>query len=143
MTFGSSGTGMGMDNSIPEILEWEGNGKNPFPKFGNGKGIKKIHSHNSGMGIRGFHSWEWTGTGIPAHPCTSFHEDVKISIVSFAAVASFQLVPKYISKVEVLSKYFTLKQLFPWKMGAKGQISLMQSLNGDRVHCHNLTMRID
>ena len=29
----------------------------------------KIHSHNSGMGIRGFHSWEWTGTGIPAHPC--------------------------------------------------------------------------
>ena len=21
------------------------------------------------MGIRGFHSWEWTGTGIPAHPC--------------------------------------------------------------------------
>ena len=20
------------------------------------------------MGIRGFHSWEWTGTGIPAHP---------------------------------------------------------------------------
>ena len=42
--------------------------KKAFPKFGNGKGMKKIHSHNSGNGIRGFHSWEWTGTGIPAHP---------------------------------------------------------------------------
>ena len=26
----------------------EGNEKNPFPKFGNGKGMKKIHSRNSG-----------------------------------------------------------------------------------------------
>ena len=35
------------------------------------------------------------------------------------------------------SKYFTLKQLFPWKMGAKEQISLMQLSNGDRpkVQC--------
>ena len=41
MTFGRSGTGMGMDNSIPEIREREGNGKNTFPKFGNGKGTKK------------------------------------------------------------------------------------------------------
>ena len=41
MTFGSSGTGTGMDNSIPEIREREGNGKNPFLKFGNGKGMKK------------------------------------------------------------------------------------------------------
>ena len=24
--------------------------KNPFPKFGNGKGMKKIHSQNSGLG---------------------------------------------------------------------------------------------
>ena len=30
------------------IREREGNGKNPFPKFGNGKGMKKIHSRNSG-----------------------------------------------------------------------------------------------
>ena len=43
-----------MKKSIPEIREREGN--------------EKIHSHNSGKGIRGFHSWEWTGTGIPAHP---------------------------------------------------------------------------
>ena len=69
--------------------------KNPFPQFGNGKGMKKnipkiragkgikksisevwepegnekIHSHNLGMEIRGFHSQEWTWTGIPAHPC--------------------------------------------------------------------------
>ena len=39
MTFGSSGTGM--VKSIPEVQEWEGNGKNPFPKFGNGEGMKK------------------------------------------------------------------------------------------------------
>ena len=63
MTFGSSGTGTGMDNSIPEVREWEGDGKNPFPKFGNEKGMKKsipiirewegnekIYSQNSGKG---------------------------------------------------------------------------------------------
>ena len=32
---------MGMVKSIPEVQEWEGNGKNPFPKFRNGKGMKK------------------------------------------------------------------------------------------------------
>ena len=32
------------------IREREGNGKNPFPKFGNGKGIEKIHSRNLGTG---------------------------------------------------------------------------------------------
>ena len=68
---------------------WEfgnGNGNGywiiPIPKSGNGKGMektqsqnsgagreqKKTYSHNSGTGIRGFHSWEWTGTGIPAYP---------------------------------------------------------------------------
>ena len=41
MTFGRSGTGTGMDNSIPEVWEQEGNGKNPFPKFGNRKGMTK------------------------------------------------------------------------------------------------------
>ena len=41
MTIGSSGTETGMDNSIPEVRKREGNGKNPFPKFGNGKGMKK------------------------------------------------------------------------------------------------------
>ena len=50
MTFGSSGTGTGMDNSIPEVREREGNWKKPFPQFGNGKGMKKNHSQNSGMG---------------------------------------------------------------------------------------------
>ena len=43
-----------MKKTIPEIREREGN--------------EKINSHNLGMGIRGFHSREWTGTGIPAHP---------------------------------------------------------------------------
>ena len=91
----NSGMGMELKNSIPTSREQEGTEKNPFPQFGNGKGMKKnipiirewegnekktfpeireregnekIHSHNSGKGIRGFHSWEWTGTGIPAHP---------------------------------------------------------------------------
>ena len=52
MTFGSSGTGTGMDNSIrrmgrelkkpiPSIREREGNEKKTFPKVGNGKGMKK------------------------------------------------------------------------------------------------------
>ena len=55
MTFGSSGTGTGMDNwiiekNIPSIREREGNEKKTFPKFGNGKGMKNKHSHNSGMG---------------------------------------------------------------------------------------------
>ena len=45
-----------MKKTIPSIREWEGNEKNLFRKFGNGKGMKKIHSRNS-------------GTGIPAHPC--------------------------------------------------------------------------
>ena len=52
-----------MDNSIPEVREREGNWKNPFPQFGNGKGMKKnipkirewegnekIYSQNSGTG---------------------------------------------------------------------------------------------
>ena len=51
----NSGTGREWKKSIPEIREREGNEKNPFPKFG--------------KGIRGLHSWEWPGSGIPAHPC--------------------------------------------------------------------------
>ena len=31
--------------------------------------MKKSIPAKSGKGIRAFHSWEWTGTGIPAHPC--------------------------------------------------------------------------
>ena len=53
--FPEFGNRKGMKKSIPEVREPEGN--------------EKIPSHNSGMGIRGFHSWEWTGTGIPAYPC--------------------------------------------------------------------------
>ena len=45
----NSGTGRERKKSIPEIRQPEVN--------------EKIHSHNSGKGIRGFHSWEWTGTG--------------------------------------------------------------------------------
>ena len=71
---------------------------------------------------------------------TSFHQPVKIFINSLADFASFQLVPKYKSKVKVISKYFILKQLFHWKMGAKGQISLMQIFNRDRPIVHWLRL---
>ena len=69
MTFESSGTRTGMNNSNPKVQEGEWKRKNPFSKFGNGKGMKKnipevqelegnekIHFHNLGKGIRGFHS---------------------------------------------------------------------------------------
>ena len=55
--------------TIPIIREREGNEKKSIPEIREREGNEKIHSHNSGKGIRGFHSWEWTGTGIPAHPC--------------------------------------------------------------------------
>ena len=73
-----------MKKSIPTIWEREGNEKNiPIirEREGNKKSIpeilerewrEKIHSHNLGTGIRAFHSWEWTGTGVPAHPCTKW-----------------------------------------------------------------------
>ena len=69
MTFEDSGTGRELKKLIPEIRERKGNGKNPFPEFGNGKGMKKIHSRNSGKGIRGYHSQEYpgTGTGMKKH----------------------------------------------------------------------------
>ena len=50
MTFGSSETGTGMDNSIPEGQEREGN--------------EKKHSQNSGTGMKSYYSREWTGTGM-------------------------------------------------------------------------------
>ena len=75
--FWGFGTGTGIENSIPKVREREGNWKSPFPKFANGKGMKKRHSRNlgtgrewkkhsqnSGTGIRGYYSWEWTGTGM-------------------------------------------------------------------------------
>ena len=62
MTFGSSGTGI--DNSIPEVWEREGNGKKIIPKIqereGNEKSIskirewegnEKIYFHNLGTGV--------------------------------------------------------------------------------------------
>ena len=35
------GNGKGMDNSNPEVREWEGNEKKTFPKFENRKGVEK------------------------------------------------------------------------------------------------------
>ena len=57
----------GNEKNVPIVREREGNEKKPFLKFGKGKG-KIIQSHDSGIGISGFHSWAWTGTGIPAQP---------------------------------------------------------------------------
>ena len=114
MTFGSSGTGTGMDNSIPKVREREGNRKNPFPQFGNGKGMKKsipkireregnekIHSHNSGKGIKGFHSWEWPGTGIPAHPWILTAANMKqlLSHINAFAILSSIFAPKNVCKI--------------------------------------------
>ena len=64
-----------MKKNIPEIWEREGNGK--------------IHSQNSGKGIRGFHSWEWTGTGIPAHPLTDMHKQFLRFSVSGGEVGGY------------------------------------------------------
>ena len=47
MTFGSSETGT--DNSIPEIWEGEGNGKNPFSQLGDGKEMKKTIPQIQGL----------------------------------------------------------------------------------------------
>ena len=57
-----------MKKYIPTIRERERNEKKPIPIIREREGNEKKHSQNSGTGIRGFHSWEWTGTGIPAHP---------------------------------------------------------------------------
>ena len=94
---GQFGNGKGMKNFHSQSLGTGREWKNPFPKFGNGKGMKKdipeireregnekIHSQSSGTGIRGLHSWEWPGTGIPAHPCHIIalcgYPHVKVSI---------------------------------------------------------------
>ena len=56
-----------MKKSIPKIREREGNENNPFPKFRNGKRMKKIHSHNLGMGIRGYQSVAGAATDDTSH----------------------------------------------------------------------------
>jgi len=48
--FPKFGNGKGIKKSIPKFREWEGSEKIPFQKFGNRKGRKKIHSQNSGTG---------------------------------------------------------------------------------------------
>ena len=52
---------------------------------------------------------------------------------SSAAVALIQLVPKYISRGKVMSRYFTLKQSNHPKMGAWAHIFQMQRFIGDRL----------
>ena len=51
---------------------------------------------------------------------TSFHQLVKISIGSLAAGVSFQLVPKYISKVKVIFQIFCSESIVSLENGSKG-----------------------
>ena len=57
--------------------------KKNTPKIREREENEKIHSHNLGKGFRGFHSWEWTETGIPAHPCSEVPQPQYISFGIF------------------------------------------------------------
>ena len=58
-----------MDNSIPEVQKQEGNGKTPFPKFGNGKGIKKTFpKFGNGKGMKKFIPKIWEQEGNETNP---------------------------------------------------------------------------
>ena len=71
---------------------------------------------------------------IETHPSTSL---IKTPLTPYLMLPLFNLSPNiYISTVKGLSKYFTVKQLFPWKIGAKGQIYLMLLFSGDRPLVH-------
>merc|ERR1712240_774556 len=72
---------------IPEIREREGN--------------EKIHSQSSGKGIRGLHSWECTGRGIPAHPCWSRTFYLICSMTTSSSTSSF---PSLMSSMSCQSK---------------------------------------
>ena len=68
--FSKFGNGKGMKKNIPEIREWEGNGREAFPKFENGKGRKNPFPYfTNGNQRLSIRFREWTG--IPAHPCMS------------------------------------------------------------------------
>ena len=57
---------------------------------------------------------------VPNIWSTSFHQPVKICIGSLAAGASFQLVPKYISKVKVIFQIFCSETIVSLENGSKG-----------------------
>ena len=61
--FPKFGNRKGMKKTFPKFGNRKGM-KNLIPNFGNGKGMSKIHSHISGTGIRGYHSQEYLGTGM-------------------------------------------------------------------------------
>ena len=60
-------------------------------KAGDRKGMNWIHSQ-MGTGIRGFLSWEWSGTGIPAHLWLLVNEMLLIQGIQFCK-NSFSLPP--------------------------------------------------
>ena len=57
---------------------------------------------------------------VPNIWSTSLHQPVEISIGSSAAGASFQLVPKYISKVKVIFQIFCSESIVSLENGSKG-----------------------
>ena len=65
--FPQFGNGKGLKKNIPIIRELEGNEKS-IPKFQEWEGNEKIHSHNSGKGIRGSHSWDGREREFPLTP---------------------------------------------------------------------------
>ena len=79
--FPQFGNRKGIKKNIPRLRKREGNGKKNILKIQEREGNEKINSHNSGMGIRGFHSREWTGTGIPAHPYSLFSTESKKRLI--------------------------------------------------------------
>ena len=85
MTFGSSGTGTGMDNSDPKVREREGIEKNPFPKFGNRKGMKKNIPK-----IR-----NWKGMEKRAFPKFGNGKGMNKSIPTFRERESEAIIPGY------------------------------------------------
>ena len=67
---------------------------------------------------------------------TFLYQPVKISVDSLAAVASFQLVPKYISKVKVISKYFTIFPIVQWRMWCHFLL-LVDVMLLNLIHCYS------
>ena len=115
----NSGTGREWKKSIPKIREREGN--------------EKIHSQSSGKGIRDLHSWEWPGTGIPAHPCRSPSKAKAVSraemstsshfFLSFAGFDDLDLMWQFLPNFTILTRFdiltilnnfCTTKKSFTW-----------------------------
>ena len=66
------------------------------------EGNEKVHSHNSGKGVRGFHSWELTGTGIPAHPWFVVISSMLHKYICFLPQCSIE--PQILLSLQIVAK---------------------------------------